>query len=258
MAPISNEDILGYQVTTEPAAALVQRIMDWIAEPERRCRYFACLNPHSVEVAVEDEHYTRALREAEFLTPDGIGIVYASRMLGGSIRDRVTGTDIFDGTCKALQERGGGRMFFLGSTEDTLAAISERMRRDYPDIEVVGTFSPPFRPAFTDEDNKQMVEAINASGADVLWVGLTAPKQERWLHEHQSALQVAFAGPIGAVFDFYGGKVKRAGPLVQRLGLEWLPRLLQQPQRLWRRMGVSAPRFLSRVVAARLRGADGR
>jgi N-acetylglucosaminyldiphosphoundecaprenol N-acetyl-beta-D-mannosaminyltransferase len=117
----------------------------------------------------------------------------------------------------------------------------------------VGSLSPPFKPAFSVADSERMVEAVNASGAEVLWVGLTAPKQEKWIREQQGRLAVRFAGPIGAAFDFYAGRIRRAGPTLQRLGLEWLPRLLQEPRRLWRRMGISAPRFVGSVIAARLK-----
>jgi N-acetylglucosaminyldiphosphoundecaprenol N-acetyl-beta-D-mannosaminyltransferase len=146
---------------------------------------------------------------------------------------------------------GGGSCFFLGSTTETLEAIRARMASDFPSIRVVGVYSPPFRPEFTAEDNDRMIEAVNASGADVLWVGLTAPKQEKWIHRHRGRLAVNFAGPIGAAFDFYVGNIKRAGPFWQDLGLEWLPRLLQEPRRLWRRSLVSAPRFFYRALMYR-------
>lgn len=250
---ILSEDIVGYPVTSAGAAALIAEVMGWIAAPTGACRYFACINPHAFEMARDDPEFRSALLGADFLVPDGIGIVYASRLLGGRIRERVTGTDIFLATCAAQQAAGSGRCFLLGSTEATLAAIRARLGRDFPALQVVGTLSPPFKPAFTAEDSDRMVAAVNASGAQVLWVGLTAPKQEKWIREQQARLAVRFAGPIGAAFDFYAGRIQRAGPTLQRLGLEWLPRLLQEPRRLWRRMGVSAPRFMGRVIAARLR-----
>jgi N-acetylglucosaminyldiphosphoundecaprenol N-acetyl-beta-D-mannosaminyltransferase len=250
---ILSEDIVGYPVASVGAAALVAEVMAWIAAPGGSCRYFACINPHAVEVARVDPEFRAALLGADFLVPDGIGIVYASRVLGGRIRERVTGTDVFLATCAAQQAAGGGRCFFLGSTEPTLAAIRARLARDFPALQVVGTLSPPFKPAFSAADSERMVEAVNASGADVLWVGLTAPKQEKWIREQQGRLAVRFAGPIGAAFDFYTGRIRRAGPTLQRLGLEWLPRLLQEPRRLWRRMGISAPRFIGSVIGARLR-----
>jgi len=248
------EDIVGYPVVSDSAVDIVGQVMQWVSGPEGGCRYFACANPHAIEMAQEDEDFRTALLEADFLTPDGIGVVYASRFLGGRIRGRVTGMDVFLGTCRAMQEAGGGSCFFLGSTEETLSEIRRRMATDFPAVEVAGTYSPPFRPEFTDEDNDLTIDAVNGSGAQVLWVGLTAPKQEKWIHRHRDRLDTAFAGPIGAAFDFYIGRIRRAGPAWQELGLEWLPRLIQEPRRLWRRMGVSAPRFVARVVSSRLRG----
>jgi N-acetylglucosaminyldiphosphoundecaprenol N-acetyl-beta-D-mannosaminyltransferase len=245
------EDIVGYRVATDSVEALVAEVMRYCAAGERRCRYFACLNPHAVEVAAGEPDFEAALQGADFLTPDGIGVVYASRARGGRIRRRVTGMDIFEGVSRAMNGAGGGSCFFLGSTTETLEAIRARMNRDFPSVRVAGVYSPPFRPEFTAEDNDRMIEAVNASGADVLWVGLTAPKQERWIHRHRDRLAVNFAGPIGAAFDFYVGNIKRAGPVWQDLGLEWLPRLLQEPRRLWRRSLVSAPRFFYRALMYR-------
>ncbi|MDH3441819.1 MAG: WecB/TagA/CpsF family glycosyltransferase, partial [Gammaproteobacteria bacterium] len=151
----------------------------------------------------------------------------------------------------AMNEAGGGSVFFLGSTDETLAAICQEMAVQYPNVTVVGTWSPPFKPEFSDEDNAEMIAAINSAQPDVLWVGLTAPKQEKWIHAHRDALQVTFAGPIGAAFDFFVGNIKRVSPFWQDLGFEWLPRLLQEPRRLWRRSLVSAPRFLVRTLKYR-------
>jgi len=125
---------------------------------------------------------------------------------------------------------------------------------DYPQVTIAGTYSPPFKPEYTSEEKQHMVELVNESAADVLWVGMTAPKQEKWIHQLQSGLDVPFAGAIGAVFDFYTGQIKRSPAVFQKLGLEWLPRLIQEPKRLWRRMFLSAPIFLLDVAAARLRG----
>jgi N-acetylglucosaminyldiphosphoundecaprenol N-acetyl-beta-D-mannosaminyltransferase len=177
-------------------------------------------------------------------------VVYASRLLGGSIRSRTTGTDVFLDVSRALNDVGGS-CFFLGSTEETLAKIRAQMAARFPNVRIAGTYSPPFRPEFTSEDNRQMIEAINEAAPDVLWVGLTAPKQEKWIFEHRDELAVNFAGPIGAAFDFFVGNIKRAGPTMQNMGLEWLPRLLQEPKRLWRRTFVSGPKFLLRTLRYR-------
>lgn len=246
------EDVLTYAVSRGDVQACVGEVVDWITAqpPQGRCRWLACLNPHSYVMALGDSPFAQALRGANWLVPDGVGIVLASQKLGGQIRQRVTGSDIFMGVNEALNTRGGYRVFLLGGSEETLLTIRCRMARDYPNIEVVGTYSPPFKAEFSPGDNQAMVAAVNATRPDVLWVGLSAPKQEKWLHAHQGVLEVKFAAAVGAVFDFYSGQVKRSHPVFQRLGLEWLPRLVQQPRRLWRRMGISAPIFLWHVFRA--------
>ena len=245
------EDIVGYQVCDGTGPDVVNCVTEWIQADRRDCRYFACLNPHAVEVAAGDKIFHNSLTCADFLTADGIGVVYASRLLGGTIRRRLTGMDVFLGVSGAMNERGGGSCFFLGSTEETLAKIRTEMAAKFPDVRIAGTYSPPFRPEFTDEDNAKMIDMVNRAEPDVLWVGLTAPKQEKWIYEHRSRLNVNFAGPIGAAFDFFVGNIDRAGPKMQDLGLEWLPRLLQEPRRLWKRTLVSAPKFLFRTLRYR-------
>ncbi|HOB54387.1 MAG TPA: WecB/TagA/CpsF family glycosyltransferase [Acidobacteriota bacterium] len=219
-----------------------------------RLQWLACANPHSLEVARDDTAFAVALHSADLLVPDGVGMVLASRIMGGRIRARVTGSDIFLALNAALSARGGTSCFFLGSTDENLAAIREKMAADFPGVRVAGIYSPPFRDEFTAADDAAMVAAVNAAAPDVLWVGMTAPKQEKWIHRNLTRLEtVRFAAAVGAVFDFYTGRVKRSHPAFRRLGLEWLPRLLRQPRRLWRRNFVSNPRFLMRVVRERMR-----
>jgi N-acetylglucosaminyldiphosphoundecaprenol N-acetyl-beta-D-mannosaminyltransferase len=245
------EEILGYCVATISLEACLERILGWI-DSRANGRYFACLNPHSLEVARRDEAFAAALRDADLGVPDGVGILVASRILGGAIRQRITGSDIFWGLNERLNRRGGFSVFFLGASEQTLARIVQRMEKDYPKIRVAGAYSPPFRDVFSPEDTAAMVRAVNAARPDVLWVGMTAPKQEKWVHQHRAELDVRFIGPVGAAFDFFTGRVKRSHPAFQRMGLEWLPRLLQEPRRLWRRNFVSNPSFLLRVIRTRL------
>lgn len=239
------EDILGYQVVKEAVEPCVDRITSWIEQGDN-CRWLACLNPHSYVVSLDDSIYSESLHAADWLIPDGVGIILASRFQNGSIQTRITGHDIFTDVHKRLNSTGG-RVFFLGSTEETLGQIRNRMAIDYPNVQVVGTYSPPFKSKFSTEDNQAMLAAINAAKPDVLWVGMTAPKQEKWIYENMDKLQVKFAGAIGAVFDFYTGKIKRSHPVFQRLGLEWFPRLIQEPRRLWRRNFISSPKFLAKV-----------
>jgi N-acetylglucosaminyldiphosphoundecaprenol N-acetyl-beta-D-mannosaminyltransferase len=250
------EKMLGYDLDCSSVAVCLDGVFARLQAPtgmDSGCTWLACLNPHSYAVALEDKTFSRALHDADWLVPDGAGIVLASRLLGGKVYARVTGSDVFLGLHSRMNEAGGMSVFFLGATEDTLALICERMKSDYPNIRVAGTYSPPFKPNYSVSELEEMIKAINAVKPDVLWVGMTAPKQEKWIYENRTRLNVRFTGAIGAVFDFYTGRVKRSHPVFQRLGLEWLPRLIQQPKRLWRRMFVSAPIFLWHVLKERVR-----
>ena len=249
------EDILGFPVTAEPIDALVDRTLSWVGSGARG-RYFVCANPHSLEVARRSPLFARAIREADFVVPDGVGIVLASRILGGAIRQRITGTDLFRQISGRLGAAGGRRCFFLGSTPENLNRIRDRMTREFPGVEVAGCFSPPYAAQFGADDNRAMIRAVNAARPDVLWVGMTAPKQETWVFAHRDELDARVIGPIGAAFDFFTGSVPRPHPWFLTHGLEWLPRFLRQPGRLWRRNVISNPAFLFRVLRQRC-GAGG-
>jgi N-acetylglucosaminyldiphosphoundecaprenol N-acetyl-beta-D-mannosaminyltransferase len=246
---MKRELLLGYPLIKEDVGRCAQAIMGWIESGERG-RWLACLNPHSVEMAEQDPEFRQALTAADLLVPDGVGIVLASRLLRGGIRSRVTGSDIFLSMNGRLAERGG-RVFFLGSTPHVLKRIAERMAQEYPTITVAGIYPPSFNTRFSAAESAAMIAAVNASKSDVVWVGMTAPKQEKWIHQHKKQIDAGFIGAIGAVFDFYVGTVRRSSPQFQSLGLEWLPRLLREPKRLWSRNFISNPRFVARVVRAR-------
>jgi len=215
--------------------------------------WFACLNPHSHVIAKDDTVFRKALQETDWLVPDGVGVVLASRFLKCPVHERITGSDVFFGVHDRLNRQAGSSIFFLGATEEVLADIRRHMAADYPNLRVAGTFSPPYKPEFNRYEINEMIAAINAAQPDVLWVGMTAPKQEKWIHQNRHRLQVKFIGAIGAVFDFYTGRVKRSHPLFQKMGLEWLPRLLQEPRRLWRRNFISNPKFVMQVLAHRIK-----
>lgn len=219
------ERLLGYVVQADALhdfAEHVYRDVFFADDGTGSARWLACLNPHSYAVARNDPKFAEALKVADWLVPDGAGVLLASRLLGGRIRERITGSDVFAFMLQRMNDTTGRSVFFLGATEDTLAKIRVRIAEDYPNVRVAGTYSPPFKPNWSAEEIDAMVHAINAAKPDALWVGMTAPKQEKWIHEHLSHLDVRFAAAIGAVFDFYSGKVKRSHPIFQRLGLEWL------------------------------------
>lgn len=200
------------------------------------------INPHSYIVAKKDAVFQAALLDADILLPDGIGIVYAFKYLHKKKINRISGWDIHAHLLENLNGKYG-KVFYLGSSDETLALIQTRLKVDYPNI-WFECYSPPFKPEFDEGDNLIMFEKINAFQPDILFVGMTAPKQEKWVYNNKEFLSVPIVCSIGAVFDFYAGTVQRPGPFWINLGLEWLPRLVKNPKRLWRRTFSSTPSFV--------------
>jgi N-acetylglucosaminyldiphosphoundecaprenol N-acetyl-beta-D-mannosaminyltransferase len=253
------ERFLDYNVCRGSMDSLVESVLATVRRPGPPVGYWlACLNPHSYVVACDDPRFRRALAAATWLIPDGAGIVMASRLLRGGIRARLSGPDAFVAISAALDKQGPFTAMFLGSSPATLDKVAQRYRQEFPNVWPVSTFSPPFRTEFDAADLTEMRAAIHAARPDVLWVGLTAPKQELLLDGFSGCPDFRFGAAIGAAFDFYAGNVKRSHPAFRRLGLEWLPRLLQEPRRLWRRMFASAPRFLWHVCLSALPPRRGR
>lgn len=242
-------EVLDYPVSARGADGDIDCAWRLLASGRKGC-YVACANPHSLVSARDDAPFAAALRDADLLVPDGAGIVVAGVLKRQRFPGRVTGSDIFAGLSARANAAGGVSYAFLGSTEAVLDKIRARMAADYPNIVVVAAISPPFKPVFSDDDNRRMIEQINAAKPDVLWVGMTAPKQEKWIHQNRAALDVRLMGAIGAVFDFYAGTKQRSPEWACRMGLEWLPRLVREPRRLWRRNFVSTPLFLYSVVTS--------
>ena len=211
------------------------------------------VNAHSFVVAQKDAAFADALLGADALLPDGISIVKACRWLktGNAPVEKIAGADLYAYEMGRLNEKGG-TCFFLGSSPETLERIVERADTVYPNIRIK-TFSPPYKAVFSAEENRAMVEAVNAADPDLLWVGMTAPKQEKWLHEHWDELNIhCHAGAIGAVFDFFAGTVERAPAWWINHGLEWLHRLIKEPRRTWRRYLVNNPKFCWLVLKEKL------
>ena len=249
--------MLGYRISRGGVHGDVSLARQFMASGDKG-RYMACANPHSLVVASRDADFSTSLRSADLLLPDGIGMIVAARILGVPIKERVAGFEFFHSLSASLSKEGGSRYFFLGSSDQVLKLITARLNREFPGITVCGTLSPPFKPSFSARDNDAMVAAINEANPDVLWVGMTAPKQEKWIYDNRDKLEVRFIGAIGAVFDFYAGTKKRSSAFWRRLGLEWLPRFLKEPKRLWERNFRSTPIFIGWVVRDKVRQMLGR
>lgn len=206
------------------------------------------VNAHSFNTAQKDGLFAEALMKGDVLIPDGISIVKACGWVKAKSqpKERIAGWDLFVYEMGKLNEKGG-KCFFMGSSEKVLALIKERAAREYPGI-VVETYSPPYKMEFTKEDNEAIVAAINRCNPDLLWIGMTAPKQEKWTYAHWDELKVhCHVGTVGAVFDFYAGTVERAPLWWQKHGLEWGYRLLKEPGRMWRRYMIGNLLFVWNV-----------
>ena len=203
------------------------------------------INAHSYNTAQKDALFAEALKNGDYLIPDGASIVKACRWIKArsTPKERIAGWDLFEFEMERLN-KAGGTCFFMGSSEKVLALIRRRAADVYPNI-TVKTYSPPYKPEFSEADNKAIIDAINECRPDLLWIGMTAPKQEKWVYSHWDELEIrCHCGTIGAVFDFFAGTSRRAPLWWQRHSLEWLYRLLKEPRRMWRRYIIGNVLFL--------------
>jgi len=209
------------------------------------------INAHSFNVAQKDDLFAEALMKGDFLIPDGASIVKACGWLKAKSRpsERIAGWDLFEFEMKRLNSKDEKRrVMFMGSSEMVLEKIKERAAIDYPNLEVV-TYSPPYKTEFSEDDDALITGAINRANPDLLWIGMTAPKQEKWAYRHWNELNIhCHVGTIGAVFDFYAGTTKRAPEWMQAHSLEWLYRLMKEPRRMWRRYLIGNCLFLKNVL----------
>ena len=217
---------------------------------------------YSYVVAQSDAFFAEALVKCDYLMPDGAGIVKACRWLKAKCqpKERIAGWDLFSFEMERLERKSEKlrvknekclKVMFLGSSEKVLSLIRKCAAVDYPNLEVV-TYSPPYKPEFSEEDSQAMIKAINDTNPDLLWIGMTAPKQEKWTYKHWDELNIhCHCGTIGAVFDFYAGTVKRAPLWWQNHSLEWLYRLLMEPRRMWRRYIIGNAKFLYYIYKER-------
>ncbi len=220
------------------------------------------INAHSFNTAQNDNLFAEALVMGDYLIPDGASIIKACKILKAKSqpRERIAGWDLFAFEMgrlerKSKQQKENGekllKVMFMGSSEKVLGLIRKQAAKDYPNLEVI-TYSPPYKPEFSDEDNAAIIKAINEANPDLLWIGMTAPKQEKWTYQHWNELDIhCHVGTIGAVFDFYAGTAQRAPRWWQEHSLEWLYRLLKEPKRMWRRYLLGNPLFLWNITKER-------
>jgi N-acetylglucosaminyldiphosphoundecaprenol N-acetyl-beta-D-mannosaminyltransferase len=204
------------------------------------------LNQYSYMMAEKDAQFKDALMASDVLLPDGVGIVAACKILNGRRIKKIAGSDLHLFLLQWLKQIGGS-CFYLGSSEQTLQRIKSQCEHDFAGVRV-GYYAPPFKKKFDAEDNQKMIDAINSHQPDVLFIGLSAPKQEMWVHQNKHALHVKAICSIGAVFDFYAGTINRPSKFWVNIGMEWFIRLMNEPARLWKRYLYYGPGFLFIVV----------
>jgi N-acetylglucosaminyldiphosphoundecaprenol N-acetyl-beta-D-mannosaminyltransferase len=245
-----NHKLLGVNISVYPIDQIVAQSIKAIESKSGQI-HFTCANPHSLITAMSDKIFQNALNESEFIVADGSGVTIISKFLSEPTPPRITGHDYFSALLDTLDNRGSGRIFFFGSSEEVLSLIEKKFHEQYPNLEIAGTYSPPFGD-WSDEKNRNMLDIINASNADVLWVGMTAPKQEKWVYKNRKHIDVPVIGSVGAVFDFFAGTQPRAPGWIRTIGMEWLVRIIREPKRMWRRNFVSTPLFIWHVITNHL------
>ena len=236
--PFTNR-ILGVNIAITNMQETVNLIMDHLEDIRGQ---FICLsNVHTTVMAEKDAEYRKIQNSAFLALPDGSPLALVQRLRGYRSAEQVAGPDLMPALWKATEHTAYSH-YFYGSTPETIEALQKNLGSRYPELKIAGMEAPPFRP-LTEEEARQAVERINASGADFVWVGLGAPKQEKWMYEHRGRIHGVMFG-VGAGFDFHAGTVKRAPDWMRRHYLEWLYRLVQDPKRLWKRYVQTNGKFL--------------
>ncbi len=228
--------ILGVHVDAVQIPNVIRQMEDWIANG-RTCHSIVFAGLHSISEANRDSRFKTIVNGADLVVADGMPLVWLGRFHGHSMRRRVYGPETMETFCRETRSRY--RHFFYGGASGVAAILAENLREKFH-IVVAGTYSPPFRELTEDED-RALVDRVNEAAPDVLWVGLGAPKQERWMQEHRTLLRVPVLLGVGAAFNFNSGIVRQAPVWMRESGLEWFFRLLTEPRRLWKRYLIAIP-----------------
>jgi N-acetylglucosaminyldiphosphoundecaprenol N-acetyl-beta-D-mannosaminyltransferase len=251
----SRVDVLGTRLAVTDYAAMIAWIDAMIAGQQRG--YVCVCNVHTVMAAREDRELHRALERSSLNVPDGQPLVWAINALTGTrLRDRVYGPDLMALACEHAAQTGARFYLYGGRNQGALVQLALNLRRRYPGVRIVGGYSPPHRP-LDDEERAAVAAEVNRLRADVVWVGIGVPKQEKWMAQMREALHAPVLIGVGAAFDFHAGLVPQAPSWLQTAGLEWAYRLAHEPRRLWRRYLRYNPRFvvaLARQLAAERAG----
>ncbi len=237
---ISRVNILGVGVSAINMAQALDMIDGWISQ---RDQHYVCIRDvHGIMRSQRDERLRQIHNKAGLVTPDGMPLVWLSRWKGFPCVERVCGADLTLAVCRQSLAKGY-RHYFYGGAEGVPEKLANRLTRWCPGLQVAGLYSPPYRP-LTKEEDELVIRTINDTKPDIVWVGLSTPKQEYWMYKHFGRISAPVMVGVGAVFDFHAGLKKRAPRWMQRSGLEWFFRLVSEPRRLWRRYLINNPWFL--------------
>jgi N-acetylglucosaminyldiphosphoundecaprenol N-acetyl-beta-D-mannosaminyltransferase len=231
--------VLGVPIDVIGWESAISRVEQWIIQ--RKSSYICLCNAHSIVMANQDPEFGRVVAEADMATADGAPVAWLLRKLGFSGQQRISGSELMMSICE-MAEQKGLPVYFYGSTTDTLNLLKKNISTKFKRLVISGSYSPPFRP-MNEEEEFAEAQRINSSGAAVVFVGLGCPKQELWMNRQRGQVNGVMIG-VGAAFDFYAGKVKRAPLWMQDAGLEWLHRLASEPARLWKRYLVTNTIFV--------------
>jgi N-acetylglucosaminyldiphosphoundecaprenol N-acetyl-beta-D-mannosaminyltransferase len=242
--PIPRVDVLGVGISAISMREAVREIGRWIDEGERH--YVCVTGVHGVMESQRDPELLHIHNESGLTTPDGMPMVWCSRWAGASHAERVYGPDLMLAVAEQATERRWSS-YFYGGAPGVPEELAARLQVRYPGLLIAGTYSPPFRP-LDEVERKVVVERINQSKPDIVWVGLGTPKQEQWMATHAPVLEAAALIGVGAAFDIHAGRLPQAPRWMQRTGLEWAYRVSREPRRLWKRYLINNPQFLLRIM----------
>jgi N-acetylglucosaminyldiphosphoundecaprenol N-acetyl-beta-D-mannosaminyltransferase len=239
---MNKRSVLGVGISTTSYDEVVRVTRQWVRDKQSRARYVCVTSVHGVVTAIKNPAVKNVLNGADIATPDGMPVVWALRSFGAAGQARVYGPDLMLALCRDA-ELQGHRIFLYGATVETLNKLQRKLRSLFPRLAIVGAVSPPFR-KLTPEEDEAAVRMLLDSTADIVFIGMSTPKQDLWMAEHAARLPGTILFGVGAAFDFHAGVVRQAPAWMQRHGLEWFFRLCVDPVRLWKRYLLETPVFL--------------
>ena len=247
-------DVLGVPVVASPRQTVLEDIKRILIEPFVHTRYICATSAHGIIEAQDDSDFNQALQNAYINCPDGKPLAWLGRLQGKSTMRQIKGPELMLQLCQ-MTTAMPVKHYFYGGNPGTPEQLAQVLQDKNPGLKVAGSYSPPFKP-LSEAEKQQITQQINDSGADIVWVGLSTPKQEAWAASVVNDLQAKLIFTVGAAFDFHTGRIPYAPVWMEKVGLEWLFRLISEPKRLWRRYFKVVPRFIGLGACQLLRIKD--